>query len=163
MKKLNFNQNGIYIQFYVNDDNQLYLYNFSTRQTEVPYNLIEIPEQDEYKIGNELWAVEVQLATASNTRGKHMGHNRPTIPTYVSHSDTVNEKGRLITIVLATETLEIKQNYQFYSDIKTISCYAEVKNISDETAPLEYVSSFCYGGFINDNLEDAAEKFDIYF
>ena len=162
MKKLNFNHNGIYIQFYVNDDNQLYLYNFSTRETQVPYNLIEIPEQDEYKIGNELWAVEVQLATASNTRGKHMGHLCPTVPKYVSHSDTVNEKGRLITMVLSTETLEIKQNYQFYGDIKTVNCYAEVKNISDSAAPLEYVSSFCYGGFINDNLEDAAKNFDIY-
>lgn len=154
MKKINIQENGIYLQFCVDDNDNLLLYNFST-------NEIDLTSDFKGNV-NEFSTIEVQLSGAVNTRNKHIGHKCPDIPKYIDHIDTSNDKGRLIVFTLNTSLLEIKQYYQFYNNAKTISCYAEVKNISSNNLGLEYVSSFCYGGFIDNGLASAIDDLEIY-
>lgn len=153
MKKIDIFENGICLQFAVNDDGHLLFHNFSTKKTDSDaFEDMKLP----------LSAVEVQLVGKVDTRNKHVGHNCPDTPKYKSHEDTRNQKGRLVIFTLCTELLEIKQYYQFLSGTKTLSAYCEVKNISDGSVGLSYVSSFGYGGFNFESLQNAVDDFDIY-
>lgn len=153
MKKIDIFENGICLQFAVDDDGHLLFYNFSTKKKDSDdFEDMKLP----------LSAVEVQLAGKVDTRNKHIGHGCPDTPKYKSHEDTRNQKGRLVIFTLCTELLEIKQYYQFLSGTKTVSAYSEVKNLSDERVGLTYLSSFGYGGFEFESLEQAVQDFDIY-
>lgn len=154
MKKINIEENGIYMQFLVDENKHLSLYNFSTRKIDAP---------DDFKYnGGEFSAVEVQLSGAQNTRNKHIGHKCSTIPEYYGHTDTHNANGRQLIFTLGTPALEIKQYYQFYDNIKTVSCYTEVKNTSKKYIGLEYISSFGYGGLGEKCLPQPLEELEIY-
>ncbi len=154
MKRFDIFENGIYMQFSVNEEGYLSLYNFSSKK-------VELSSEDEKTI-NGHWVTEVQIAGASSTVGKHIGHQCPTIPKYLGHTDIQNDKGRLIVITLGTSVLEIKQYYQFYNGTMTVCAWAEVKNVSEKSVGLEYVSSFCYSGFVHGQLCDAVDNIDVY-
>lgn len=154
MKIIDIEENGLFLQFLINEDNRLSLYNFSTKKICTPEDFCD-------KVG-AFAAVEVQLAGAEFQANKHFMHRCPSKPRYVCHEDTRNEKGRLLIFTLNTECLEIKQYYQFYDNIKTVSCFAEVKNISEEKVGLEYVASFCYGGLGSKDSAQPLELLELY-
>ncbi|MBQ5816221.1 MAG: alpha-galactosidase, partial [Oscillospiraceae bacterium] len=142
-------ENGIYMQFAVNDEGRLSLYNFSTSKAELG---------EDFDDPREAYSVcEVQLAGKNRGLTKHIRHLCPTTPRYVSHEDTRNQNGRLLSFVLETESVRICQYYQFYDNIQVVSAYSEVENISTENIELEYVSSFCLAG-IGDRGEIPAEQ-----
>ncbi|MBE6750529.1 MAG: alpha-galactosidase [Ruminococcaceae bacterium] len=135
MEKIEIFENGIHLQFAICEDESVQLVNFSCTKKEIP---------DDFSDDSCAYSpCEVHITGAEFYNSRHIKHRCPTIPKYHSHSDKKNESGRLFTLVLRTEKLEIKQFYQFYNGIKTISAWCEVENISNEDVGLEYVSSFC--------------------
>jgi len=72
---------------------------------------------------------------------------------YVSHSINDNSKGKEIVIITSNKILEIETHYQLYKDIKAISSFNNVKNISDGNVSLEFISSFFQYGITKSNLD----------
>lgn len=152
---VNINENGLFLQFYVDCNKRLSLFNFSTKEEKLPQN---------FKDENGLYAVTEVGVTGIIPTGtkKHISYVSPNFPQYVCHNDTYNEYGRLIEFVLKSEMLEIRQYYQFYDGIRTVSSYAKVKNISNENIGLEYVSSFALTGFGADGDKIALDDVEFY-
>lgn len=157
MQYIDFCENGINVLFKINDDKRLMLLNMSSKK------------YDESLLSDAMvlncLATEVQLtgANINATHGaKHVGHLCPTLPLYESHTDSRNENGRILTFVLKSSMLKITLTYQFYDGIKVVSAKTTVENISDESACLEYVSSFCLSGigkFSKGNKFDVIEMY----
>lgn len=61
---------------------------------------------------------------------------------YVSHQEIENDKGKELIIITKNDCLQVETHYQFYKNVKAISCFNIVKNIAKEPIILTYVSSF---------------------
>jgi len=70
---------------------------------------------------------------------------------YVSHEIKDNKLGKELILVTKNNILEIETHYQFYKDVKAISSFNVVKNISNKVVTLEYISSFFELGIVKAN------------
>lgn len=93
--------------------------------------------------------------------GKHTGTYASWAAKYISHTDTENELGRKIEILLSDGKMNITVHYQLYRDIAAMRTWTVVSNISDEIIGLEYVSSFAMTG-IDVGEEDIEKKLRIH-
>lgn len=77
---------------------------------------------------------------------KHTGSSPSLLMTYDEHKDYRNEQGRKLEITQSYEELYITTHIQFYDKVQVIRTWNEVKNCSDKTYPMEYISSFALTG-----------------
>ena len=61
---------------------------------------------------------------------------------YVSHKEIKNDKGIELIVITKNDYLQIETHYQFYQDVKAISSFNVINNISDKPITLTYISSF---------------------
>lgn len=95
----------------------------------------------------------VEIEYIGGTENKHRGHKN--IDTtygktykYVSHTFKTNKLGKELVIVTKNDVLEVETHYQFYSQIKAVSAFNKVKNISNNDVKLTSVSSFYQLGIL---------------
>jgi alpha-galactosidase len=77
---------------------------------------------------------------------KHTGSSPSLLMTYSGHNDYRNEMGRKLEVTQSYNDLELVSHIQFFDSIQVIRTWNEVKNNSDKTYPIEYISSFCLTG-----------------
>ena len=147
-KFIEFIENEIFVTFEITDNNKLLLLNMSNKPCEIP----SARESLAYRV------IDIAVTGRSIEDQHGAKHTGGIELKYVSHTDTVNEYGRILKFRLTDNTLDVYMNYQFYDGISAVRSYAEVKNISDENIGLEYVSSFSLagiekGGNVNDTLK----------
>ncbi len=82
--------------------------------------------------------------------GKHTGSYGSYALHYVSHTDTVVENGRRVSILLTDGRMHVTVNYDIFTRINTVRAWTKVENIGTVPVGLEYVFSFAYTG-----LDDA--------
>lgn len=148
-KQIIINENGINMVFEVTDDKELLLLHMSAK----PY-IHEIEEKHELAYRT----VDIVLTGIGHDDIHGEKHTGGLALKYVSHSDTLNSNGRLLSFKLSHEEIEVYMNYQFYNGISVVKSWAVVKNISNENIGIEYISSFSYGGLgcgdeINNNMD----------
>ena len=135
MKILKFRKHGMYAVFAVADNGSLLIYNLADREE-------PLPEIETHKYS----AVELHT-TGSNPDAhhgaKHMGGCGPWDLKYVSHRETDDS----IDFVLESQQVRVVMHYGFYADSKTVRCWADVTNVSEDYVGLEYISSFALYGF----------------
>ena len=115
MQDILIQENGIHMYFRVDDEGSLLLGYTSLAERELPE-----------RFGKEFCAVQVQTLgdTERHCLGSsHNCHMCPDVPKYVSHTDTYNEKGRLLCFLLKSSELALRQYYQFYSGAQVIRCW----------------------------------------
>ncbi len=83
---------------------------------------------------------------------------------YREHTDSRNDIGRLIQVVLQDEEsgIEVVCSYQFYDGIAAIRTWSEVKNQGNEVQTLEYISTFNYTGIEKEGLLPQDDKLKLY-
>lgn len=156
MKLLEFHENGLNVCFGVNDAGKVALFHLSER----PFEMAEKYEKN----FNNYMLVDIQQTGQtdnSHNGGKHWMHHVKGGLNYSTHTEERNEYGLLLTFTLVSEELEVKQFYQFYDGVKTVSAYATVTNKSDNNVGLEYISSLCLTGF-GDGQKPHPDRFDLY-
>lgn len=105
-------------------------------------------EKKEYEELPQLGYKVLEVAISGEGFDDHHGskHTGGIILKYVSHNDTRDEFGRLLSFTLINEKLEAVVYYQFYTDTASVRTYAELKNILKENIGIEYISSFTMAG-----------------
>ena len=139
-------ENGLAAYFDVNSDGTLSFYGIKNENAPAP----EINE----KLSPNYTAVEIRTTGADTGRhlgGKAVGFLCPELPKYISHERAETEIGVDYVFTLKTSLLEIKLNYLFAKNSKTVRAWTEVKNISDKNVGLEYLSSFALTGLADIN------------
>ncbi len=83
---------------------------------------------------------------------------------YVSHEDTRNDKGRLLTILTEDKPSGIRVNtvWQFYDGLPVIRMKNIVENVGDSTQTVEYISNFHYEGIEKEGKKAQNDKMRIY-
>lgn len=130
MKHLEFSENGLHLQFCVDDENRLLVEHIGTEKREMTPNRFFTPTE-----------VFVTGENPDDHHGaKHTGCN---LLKYESHRENGNE----LVFVLRNDKIRVQQHYDVVGDGKAVRSYATVENISGQKIGLEYVSSFCLYGF----------------
>ena len=148
---LNFSQNGLNLIFDIAENGAAVLSDLSVSYTE-----------DIRKLDGR-WCNIAEIHTSGNNPddhhfGKHTGGAEVHTLKYLSHRKYENEQGEKIEFLLRNESLEVTVHYQLYKNITCLRAWTEVKNISERTVGLEYVSSFSFTGFdtgcipLNENI-----------
>lgn len=137
MKTIAFNHYGLKLLFSISKENKICLLSCGLENSK------PIRVKDDVK--NFFTILEVDyLENKDNThRGlKHFQTAYGMTYRYVGYKETKNEKGIEVIIVTKNDCLEVETHYQFYKDVKAISCFNLVKNINNKPITLTYVSSF---------------------
>lgn len=138
--KIDICENGIFLNIDVTDDGDVRLLHLSS----MPMKKCPSDERAaKYRL------VEVQEAgfNQSDHHGsKHTGSCPGYMLKYKEHKDYRNDIGRKLEIVQEYEGLIVTSHIQFYDNISVIRSWTELKNESEETRPIEYVSSFALTG-----------------
>lgn len=71
--------------------------------------------------------------------GSGIGHRLE----FVSHNIEKTELGQVLTINQQFKGIEVISEYNFYSGVDCVRCKTYIKNNTEDTVTLEYVSSFC--------------------
>ncbi|MCQ2501705.1 MAG: alpha-galactosidase, partial [Lachnospiraceae bacterium] len=164
---ISIHHNGLYLEFAITTENQLKFLHMSR----LPFDASLLKAEDEasdWTTGDRIlegWPL-VQLEVS----GLNHPYERPgtkrmaTAPgyrmTYVSHADTYNEKGRLLTFVQEDKPtgLRVTTYMQFYGDTPVLRCYNHLENAGSETQTIEYLSSFFYQGLEKEGQKSADDK-----
>jgi len=137
---LDFSQNGLNILFDI------------TEEKKVVFSELSKNHAEESRKKDPRWCsiAEIHLNGRNpddHHFGKHTGGYGTYTLEYVSHSISENEDGKKLEILLSNGELEVIAHYQLYNNIGVVRSWTDVKNISDKSIGLEYVSSFAYSGF----------------
>ena len=148
-------ENGLNMIFDIGTDGELYLLHFG--ENEFDKGLVTDKDIHVYRA--------LELQTTGHARKYH--HAMKNIGTdcggtlcYISHKDYFNAAGRKLEFSLSNGSVTVLVHYQFFNGVKTVRCWADVTNIADEPAGLEYISLFSLGGLdkeggapLNDRME----------
>lgn len=107
-------------------------------------------------------AVEIMTAggfTRFQRGGKALGFTCPDVPHYVSHESESTSIGNDYIFTLNSAELEIKLHFLFAKDTRVVRTWTEVKNVSDHTVGLEYVSSFAVTGLADNREENVPDGY----
>lgn len=156
MKLIEFCENGLNVCFGINDANRVALFHLGER----PF---EMAEKYEKNFNNYMLTDIQQTGQTDNSHngGKHWMHGVAGGLKYSTHFEERNEFGRLLTFVLTSDELEVKQFYQFYDGVKAVSAYAAVTNKGSKNVGLEYISSLCLTGF-GDGKKLHPDRYELY-
>ncbi len=154
MKHIEIFENGLYLVFEVNADNEIKLLHFSA---------VQFNEDDLDPVCKEKgWAlfdrtqsfrpVEVNVSGLDRPLERHGNKYIITAPGYrmklKDFKDTGNQLGRKLEITCFDEEtgIETVSHYQFYNGVSVVRCWTVVTNLGTEPQTLEYVSSFNLNG-----------------
>ncbi|MCP1110292.1 glycoside hydrolase family 36 protein [Ohessyouella blattaphilus] len=157
MERIQIQENNIQMVLEKTRENKVKLLHFSV----LPFT--EDTIRDDYeKAGFRL--VELALSGVDRPEERHGSKYTVTGPgyrmTYVSHTDTRNEKGRLLEVVTRDEETEVYVTscFQFFDGIPVVRAHSIVENKGQETQGLEYVSSFNLNGLGKEGILPRDEK-----
>ena len=156
MEKIYIQENGLFMNFGIDDNNELRLFSLSV------YPGAE--EMGEPQDGRLFAATEI-LVTGDTVVGygnRHHGSGDLDRLKYVSHTDTRLDGGRLLDFTLKDSKMTVHQYYRFYDGAKVISAWVTIENTSDHDIGLEYVASFCLGGIGRVGQQSMADKLELY-
>lgn len=162
-KQISIQQNGLFLEFAITSKNQVKLLHFSSK----PLNLDDLKstcEPSDWTTGDKIlegWPL-VQLQVPGLNRpferpgDKHLVSAPGYRMTYVSHSDELNDKGRLLTFIQEDKEtgLTVTTTMQFYGNAPVVQCKNLVTNKGTKTYTIEYISSFCYQGVEKEKNEN---------
>lgn len=143
-------ENGIYMVWKINDENEVKLLHFSS----FPYCTQSVGEEEE----SGFRLVEVALSGVDRPEERHGIKYTVTAPgyrmKYDSHKDYTNELGRKLEIVTADrETgIYVTSHFQFYQGIPIVKSFSTITNQGDTVQVLEYISSFNLNGIEKEGL-----------
>lgn len=132
MQKLEFNKNGIYLSFTVDDANRLSVGHIGLSKKELAPNARFTPTE--------------VFASGFNPDAHHGAKYTGSVLSrlsYVSHEETDSE----LIFNLKNEFISVRQHYEFFPDVAAIRAYAEITGLTGDPLGLEYVSSLCLYGF----------------
>ncbi len=160
MKQISIHENGLYLEIEVSDEGKVYLIHFSS----LPFDGRPV---DAHTIYGKKYFTLVELMLTGNDRpGELFGVKYEiTSPAdrlvYVSHSDTRNETGRLLSVTQKDPEsgVTVVSYLQFVDGLPIVRSYTDVINSSDEPQGLEYVSSFALTGIMKEGIRPYDEKF----
>ena len=139
-------ENGLALYFEVSEDKHLYFYGITDG---------EFPAVDESLKANY---TAIEIRTTGSDTGWHLGTKAerllcPELPQYISHESVETKIGKKYIFNLKTSLLDIKLNYLFAKNCKTLRAWVEVTNISKNDVGLEYISSFALTGLADNRTE----------
>ena len=139
-------ENGLALYFEVSEDKHLYFYGITDG---------EFPAVDESLKANY---TAIEIRTTGSDTGWHLGTKAerllcPELPQYISHESVETKIGKKYIFNLKTSLLDIKLNYLFAKNCKTLRAWVEVTNISPNDVGLEYISSFALTGLADNRTE----------
>lgn len=147
--RLQIEENKLYLDFELTKGKPVVFLHFGS----TPYHG-EIPKR------SDLYTMLEIQATGSSSL-EHWGVTpMATLPgsnmNYLSHTDTRNEKGRLIEITTKDENtgLVSVMSYQFFDGISVMRCTHTVKNEGENEIGLEYLSTYVQGGIADEWEEE---------
>lgn len=151
--RLQIEENGLYLVFEIEADQPVWLLHMGAR-----------PMSREPKEDQKFLYTMLEVQTTGESRLEHfgLGHSG-TLPgnrmNYVSHTDQVNEMGRVVEIYTKDEVtgLSGRMVYQFYTGIPVIRCRLFLKNEGSEEIGLEAVSSYVQAGLGSEEQEENYE------
>ena len=153
-KRISYFENGIYMLFEINDENEIKLLHFAP----VPFSEKDIEPYCEekgfalFEAAKSFRPVEINLSGLDRPLERHGNKYIITAPGYRMKfkdiNDTANQLGRLIEVTCYDEPtgIETVSHYQFYNGISVCRVWTTVTNKGDEPQVLEYVSSFNLNG-----------------
>ncbi|MEY8376942.1 glycoside hydrolase family 36 protein [Lachnospiraceae bacterium 56-18] len=148
--RLQIEENGLYLVFEMEADQPVWLLHMGAQ-----------PMSQEPKEDQKFLYTMLEVQTTGESRLEHfgLGHSG-TLPgnrmKYVSHTDQVNEAGRVVEIYTKDEVtgLSGRMVYQFYTGIPVMCCRLFLKNEGSEEIGLEAVSSYVQAGLGSEEQED---------
>ncbi|MBR1749339.1 MAG: alpha-galactosidase [Ruminococcus sp.] len=170
MKRINIFENGIYLVFEIDDDNEIKLLHLSP----LPFDENDIEPFCREK-GFALFEktksfrpVEINISGLDRPLERHGNKYIITAPGYRmkfrDFVDTADQQGRLIEVTTFDEPtgIEAVSHYQFYNDISVVRTWTTVKNTGNEDHVLEYVSSFNLNGIEKEGLLPQDKKLKLW-
>lgn len=160
MRRIEINENGIYMVFEVDEENCLKLMHFSAK----PFQESDIISPDT-KEGFRF--VEMNLTGFDRPYERHGNKYVVTAPGYrlrfVDFEDGRNDIGRRLTIQQVDDVTLVKviSHVQFYDGIPVIRLWHQVVNEGSQTQILEYISSFNYTGIEKEGAAPWDEKMQV--
>ncbi len=139
MKRIDIQENGIFMVFAVSDERKIRLIHFDDQE----FDPDQLPESM-WDNGKLVQYQETGAGSSDHRGRKHIGCLPGSWLVYQGMEDYRNEKGRKIEIEQGYDGVSIISHYQFYDDVKTIRSWTEVINRSTQTRNIEFVSSFIY-------------------
>ena len=133
-------ENGIYIDIDITDEGDVRLRNLSL------YPSTPSQDKDRYKKYRLVEIHESGMNQNDHHGSKHTGSCPGYLLIYKEHHDYRNEYGRKLEIVQSYNGLVVISHLQFYDGISVVRSWTEMRNESDNTHSIEYVSSFALTG-----------------
>lgn len=157
MRRINIEENGIYLVFEVLESGVLKLLHFSA----LPFCEGEL----HYRSLDEGFNLaEIDIAGADRPQERHGTKYIATSPgyhmIYVNHQDERNGTGRKLTIETKDDGsgIHVISHIQFYDALPVIRIYHDVVNRGTQAQTLTYVSTFNYSGIDRGGTRSTDEK-----
>lgn len=161
MRDIEIFENGIYLKWIVDEEDNLKLLHFSARS----FHENEIVEE---AVSEGFPFLGFELSGFDRPYERHGNKFIVTSPgyrmKYVKHEDVRNQIGRLLifqTRDLQTEVY-VDSYWQFYDQIPIIRIYHRIQNKGKETQNIEYISNFHYEGIEKEGTKARDEKMRVY-
>ena len=163
-KRIDIQENGIYMVFGITKENRIKLLHFSSR----PFREEELrfPETEDAEKLLEEGFQPLQLNFSGYDRPYERHGNKYVVTApgcslrFAGMEDARNAAGRLLVVRQRDEGSGAftESFYQFYDDISVVRVWQTVKNEGKEEQVLEYISTFSYSGIEKGGEKKAEEK-----
>lgn len=161
MRRIEMNENGIYMVLEITHENEIKLLHFSSLS--FSEDSIRSPEER-----HTFRLVELGLSGLDRPEERHGIKYTVTAPgyrmKYVSHKDERNQEGRLLSIVTGDEEtgVFVTSYFQFYDGIAMARSWSRVENRGRDPQGLEYISSFNLNGIEKEGILPRDEKMEVW-
>ena len=160
MRRINIHENGLYIVFEINDENQIKLLHFSA---------LELNEADieKKKSTDRFNLVEVNMVGIDRPFERHGTKYIVNAPAYRMKyrdmKDYRNELGRKLEISTFDEETKLLavSHMQFFDEVSVIRSWTELLNEGGDPFTVDYVSSFALTGIEKEGLLSQNDKMKI--
>ena len=170
MKHIEIYENGLYLVFEINDDNEIKLLHFSALQFDE--NTLEpFCSEKGFALFNKTQSfrpVEVNISGLDRPLERHGNKYIITAPGYrmkfKDFKDTANTIGRKLEVTCYDEPtgIETISHYQFYTGIPVVRSWTVVSNLGETEQTLEYASSFALNGIEKEGALPQDEKLRVW-
>ena len=161
MRDIEIKENGIYMKWFVDEEENLKFLHFSVR----PFHEEEIVKE---AIREGFPFLGFQMSGFDRPYERHGNKYIVTAPgyrmKYVKHEDTRNQTGRFVTFQTRDEqtNVNIYSYLQFYDGIPIVRIYHKIKNEGEQTQTVEYISNFHYEGIEKEGTQARDRKIKVY-
>lgn len=160
MQTIHIEENGMYLEYEVDQDGILKFKHFS----------IDRLNKEDFHLQNEDGFLPLEIQIPGNDRPLERHGNKYIVTSpgyrmkYLGYRDVRNKEGRKLEIDLKDEvtSIEATLHLQFYDGIQIIRMWNVVRNCGSQKRVLEYVSSFNYLGVDKEGSKKRDEKLQVY-